>query len=176
MHLLVISKGGIQLGLTLALCAAAAGAQRAPVREVNLGSRVRVFAPSMRSDRYVGKVDSLDAAAMVVDTTGARRRLGFDTGPVLVEDYRRVKIQLSAVEHIEVSGGRTTRGATIKGAIIGGLIGAAVWGLGNLPEVNPDFADFLKEAPAGLAVGAIAGGVIGYALGGERWLPAMLPR
>ena len=172
----LISRRGIQLTLALALYPAAAGAQRALVREVFVGSRVRVFAPTLRSDRYVGRIDSLDASAMVIDTTGARRRLGFDTGPVLVEDYRRVKIQLASVDHIEVSGGRTTRGSTIRGAVVGGLIGGAVWGLGNLPETNPSASDFVKEAPAGIVVGVLIGGIVGYALGGERWLPAQLPR
>lgn len=146
------------------------------LKAVNVGSRVRVLAPSLRRDRFVGRVDSLEAGEMVLDTAGVRRRLGFELGPVLVESYRRVRIRTGAIDAIEVSGGRTTRGTTIKGALLGGLIGAALIGFGQAPEVNPQFSDFLKGAPLGFAIGAVVGGGVGYALGGERWLPAEKPR
>lgn len=162
--------------LFLAAAATPAQAQQAPPREIFVGSRVRVFAPSLRSDRYVGRVDSLDAVSMTMDTTGARRRLGMDTGPVLVEEYRRVRLQLSAIERIEASGGRTTRKSTIRGLVFGAIGGGLLWGLGNLPEVNPSAADFAKEAPVGLVVGGVLGAFVGYALGSEKWLPAILPR
>lgn len=152
--------------------------QATPVaaRPVSVGTRVRIFAPTLRRDRYVGRVDSLDANEVTLDTAGVRRRLGFETGPVLVESYRRVSIRTSAIEQIEVSAGRTTRGATIKGMLIGGLSGALLIGFGQLPEVNPSAKDFLKGAPLGLALGAVVGGIVGYALGGERWVPGELPR
>jgi hypothetical protein len=56
------------------------------------------------------------------------------------------------------------------------VIGAALIGFGQAPEVNPEFSDFLKGAPIGLAAGVVVGGAVGYALGGERWLPAERPR
>lgn len=148
----------------------------AGVVPVSVGSRVRIFAPTLRRDRYVGRVDSLDVNEIVVDTAGVRRRLGFEMGPVLVASHRMVSIRTSAIEQIEVSGGRTTRGMTIRGAIIGAISGALLFGLGQLPEVNPTTADFFKGVPAGLVVGTVAGGIVGYALGGERWVPAELPR
>ena len=148
-----------------------------PLRQpVSVGSRVRVAAPSLRRDRFVGRVDSLESGEMVLDTAGVRRRLGFETGPVLVESYRRVRIRTGAIDAIEVSGGRTTRSATIKGALIGGLVGAALLGFGQAPEVNPGIKDFLKSAPIGFAGGVIIGGAVGFSLGGERWLPASVPR
>lgn len=150
--------------------------QPAGVQTPAVGSRVRIFAPTLRRDRFVGRIDSLSADEMVLDTAGVRRRLGFETGPVLVEQYRRVRIRTDAIETVELSGGRTTRGATIKGIIIGGLAGAALIGFGQLPEINPGFSDFMKGAPIGLAAGALVGGVVGYALGGERWVPATMPR
>src|SRR5690606_28764186 len=82
----------------------------------------------------------------------------------------------SAIERIEVSAGRTTRGATIKGMLIGGLSGALLVGFGQLPEVNPSAKDFLKGAPLGLALGTLVGGIVGYSLGGERWVPGELRR
>ncbi|MFN8582312.1 MAG: hypothetical protein U0163_15230 [Gemmatimonadaceae bacterium] len=166
----------VVLGSLSISLASAAGAQQVPPRDVFVGSRVRVRAPSLRSDPYVGKIDSLDAVAMVMDTTGARRRLGFDTGPVLVEEFRHVKLQLSSVDRIEISGGRTTKHSTIRGLIIGATAGALLWGLGNLPEVNPSAKDFVKEMPAGAVAGGVLGAVVGYSLGGERWLPARIPR
>lgn len=151
-------------------------AQRPTPQPVSVGSRVRVLAPSLRRDRFAGRIDSLEVGEMVLDTTGVRRRLGFDTGPVLVEQFRRVRIRTSAIESIELSAGRTTRSATIKGAIIGALAGALLIGFGQMPEVNPSFQDFLDGAPVGAIAGAVVGGVVGYALGGERWVPAEVPR
>jgi hypothetical protein len=151
-------------------------AQQPVARPVGVGSRVRIFAPSLRKDRYVGRIDSLDVSQVALDTAGTRRRLGFDTGPVLVESFSVVTLRTSAIERIEVSGGRTYRSATIKGAIIGAIGGALLLGFGNLPEVNPKAKDFFKGAPLGLVLGAVGGGIVGYALGGEKWLPAQLPR
>lgn len=156
--------------------AAAQRAQPVAAQPVSVGARVRVYAPALRRDRYVGRIDSLDVNEIVLDTAGVRRRLGFDMGPVLVEEFRRVSIRTSAIEQVELSAGRTTRGAAIKGAIIGALGGALLFGLGQLPEVNPGAKDFFKGAPTGLVVGGILGGIVGYALGGERWVPAELPK
>ena len=164
---------------TLAFDVSEARAQQvSPVaaQPVSVGSRVRIFAPSLRRDRYVGRVDSLDVNEVVLDTAGVRRRLGFELGPVLVEQFRMVSIRTSSIERIEVSGGRTTRGTTIKGLLIGAVGGALLFGLGQLPEVNPKAKDFFKAAPLGLAVGAVGGAIVGFALGGERWVPGELPR
>jgi hypothetical protein len=158
--------------------AASAGAQQRPPEDIpqtRIGSRVRVLAPSLRDDRYVGRITDLPPDSMTLDTTGVRRRLGFDTGPVLVDEYRYVTIPLAAVERIEVSAGRTTTRSTIKGVLIGALAGGVVTGGGNLPEVNPGFSDFAKGFTTGAVIGAVVGGVVGYLLGGERWLPAGRP-
>jgi hypothetical protein len=98
-----------------------------------------------------------------------RRRLGFDTGPVLVEEFRHVTIPTNAIQSIDVSAGRTHRRATIKGMLIGAAGGAALIGATNLPQVNPKFSDFAKGAGVGLIIGGVAGGVVGYLLGGEKW-------
>ena len=156
--------------------AAASRAQEPGTREIFIGSRVRIFAPNLRSDRYVGRIDSLDTSALVLDTAGARIRLGIDMGPVLVDQFRKVSIPLASINRIEVSGGRTTRGSTIRGMLIGGLAGGFLLGLGNLPEINPGFGDFVKGFPAGAIAGTIIGGTVGFALGGESWLPAMIRR
>ena len=172
-------QGTLLALVTLAFDAPEVRAQQvSPVaaQPVSVGSRVRIFAPSLRRDRYVGRVDSLDVNEVVLDTAGVRRRLGFELGPVLVEQFRMVSIRTSSIERIEVSGGRTTRGTTIKGLLIGAVGGALLFGLGQLPEVNPKATDFFKAAPLGLAVGAVGGAIVGFALGGERWVPGELPR
>jgi len=142
---------------------------RGPLQLPRVGDRVRIRAPSVRDDRYVGRVESLPRDSIMLDTAGVRRRLGFDTGPVLVEEFRRVTIPTSAIQSIDISTGRTHRRATIKGAIIGALGGGALFGATNLPEINPGFSDFLDGAAVGVVVGAVAGGVVGYLLGGEKW-------
>jgi hypothetical protein len=142
---------------------------RTPPQLPRVGDRVRISAPSIRDDRYVGRVEALPRDSIMLDTTGVRRRLGFDTGPVLVEEFRRVTLPTNAIQSIDISTGRTHRRSTIKGAIIGSLGGAALFGATNLPELNPTFTDFLDGAAVGVVVGAVAGGVVGYLLGGEKW-------
>ncbi len=164
------------MGGVLVLAAATSAQETEPPAPISVGTRVRVFAPDLRTDRYVGEIRTIDRSAMVLDTAGAHVRLGLETGPVLVDEYRRVTIELAQIQRIEVSGGRTVRTATLRGAILGALGGAVLLGFGNLPEFNPKASDFFRGAPAGLAVGGAVGAAIGWGLGGERWLPARIPR
>jgi hypothetical protein len=145
-------------------------------RGPEVGTRVRVFAPELRTDRYVGRIKSIDASVMVIDTGEVRTVLGMESGPVLVDAFRRVTIRLSTIEHLEVSGGRTVRSALARGMVFGALIGGVIFGLGNMPEVNPDANDFLRGVPVGLIVGSIGGAVVGFGVGGEAWVPARIPR
>ena len=134
-----------------------------------VGDRVRILAPSIREDRYVGRVEGLPPDSIRLDTAGVRRRLGFDTGPVLVDEFRRVTLPTNAIQSIDVSAGRTHRKSTIKGMIIGAVGGAALFGATNLPQVDPKFSDFLAGATVGAIVGGLAGGTVGYLLRGEKW-------
>ena len=162
-------------GLALAIVATAFGARALDAQAVRprqlppVGERVRIIAPSLRDDRFVGRVDALPPDSIVLDTAGVRRRLGLEMGPVLVEEFRRVAIPTNAIQAIDVSDGRTHRRSTMKGALIGALAGAALFGATNLPEVNPSFSDFLDGAVVGVIVGGMAGGVVGYLLGNEKW-------
>jgi len=140
-----------------------------PSQLPRVGDRVRIVAPSFRDDRFVGRVEGLPRDSILLDTAGVRRRLGFEMGPVLVSEYRRVTIPTNAIRSIDISAGRTHRRSTVKGAIIGALAGGALFGATNLPEINPTFSDFVDGAAVGLAVGAVAGGVVGFLLGGEKW-------
>src|SRR5688500_9837539 len=164
--------GRAMLGVALGTFAAAslADAQvQTPPQLPRVGERVRIVAPSVREDRYVGTVESLPRDSITLDTAGVRRRLGFDTGPVLVEEFRRVTIPTSAIQAIDISTGRTHRRSTIQGIIYGSVGGGLLFGATNLPEVNPSFSDFVDGAVVGVLVGAVAGGVVGYLLGGEKW-------
>jgi hypothetical protein len=140
-----------------------------PPQLPRVGDRVRIRAPSIREDRYVGRVEALPLDSIRLDTAGVRRRLGFDTGPVLVEEFRRVTLPTNAIQSIDISAGRTHRKSTIKGLVIGALGGAVLFGATNLPEVDPKFSDFLAGARVGAIVGGLAGGTVGYLLGGEKW-------
>jgi hypothetical protein len=140
-----------------------------PSQLPRIGDRVRIVAPSLREDRYVGRVEGLPRDSILIDTAGVRRRLGFEMGPVLVEEFRQVTIPTSAIQSIDISAGRTHRRSTIKGAVIGALAGGGLFGATNLPEINPSFSDFVDGAALGVVVGAVAGGVVGYLLGGEKW-------
>lgn len=142
---------------------------RGPLQLPRVGDRVRVRAPSVREDRYVGRVEALPPDSIMLDTAGVRRRLGFEMGPVLVEEFRRVTIPTSAIQSIDISTGRAHRRSTVKGAIIGAFAGGALFGATNLPEVNPTISDFLNGAGAGVVIGGAVGGVVGYLLGGEKW-------
>jgi hypothetical protein len=170
------SRIGIAIAASLALVTnAGAQAQVDSARGPEVGSRVRVFAPELRIDRYVGRVQTLDGSVMVLDTGEVRTVLGMESGPVLVDQYRLVTIRLSTIEALEVSGGRTVRSTMWKGAIVGALVGGLLFGLGAMPEINPGAQDFIKGVPPGLLFGAIGGALIGWGIGGERWLPASIP-
>jgi hypothetical protein len=145
-------------------------AQRVPVSTLpRVGTRVRVWAAGMRPDAYVGQIVGFPADSVTIDTTGVRRRLGFETGPVLVEEYREVSIPLVLVDRVETSGGKTYRRSMIKGSIIGAVVGALLWGASALPEVNPGFGDFVSGMPVGALVGGAIGAGAGYLFAGERW-------
>lgn len=159
-----------KLSAPLALVAGAAGTSEAQrSSDLSVGARVRIVAPSIRRERFVGRVEAMPADSIMLDTSRAQRRLGFDTNPVLVEDFRRVTIPVSAIRSLEISRGRTRRRTTILGALIGAGSGAVLFGIADLPEINPTFKDFTEGFLVGSIVGAVAGGVIGFALGGERW-------
>lgn len=163
----------VMVALAIVATATQAGAAEAqgigPSQLPRVGDRVRIIAPSLRDDRYVGRVEGLPRDSILLDTAGVRRRLGFETGPVLVEEFRRVTIPTSAIQSIDISAGRTHRRSTVKGIIIGALAGGALFGATNLPEINPGFSDFIDGAGVGVVVGGLAGGVVGYLLGGEKW-------
>ena len=141
--------------------------------EVGVGARVRLSAPTLRRDRFVGRVDAFTTDSVRLDTADVRRRFGFDTGPVLVDDLRYVTLPRADITRVEVSAGRSTIRSSLLGIAIGGLGGGVISGLGNGSEIeNPGGGGFRGGFKSGFVVGAVVGAVIGYAFGGERWAPA----
>ena len=56
-----------------------AGAQTPDsVRGPEVGTRVRVLAPDLRTDRYIGRIKTLDGSVMVLDTGEVRTVLGME--------------------------------------------------------------------------------------------------
>lgn len=156
--------------LFLVVAAAEVAAQQAPPPTLPpVGSRVRITALGVRGERFTGRITEFPPDSVQLDTTRARNRLGFETGPVLVEQYRSVTLPVALIDRVEISTGRTRRRSVIKGALIGAAVGAVVFGVTTLPELNPGFGDFLEKAPIGLAVGGVLGGGAGYLFAGERW-------
>ena len=155
--------------LVLAVAGEVAAQQAPPPTLPPVGTRVRITALGIRGERFTGRITEFPQDSVQLDTTGTRTRLGFETGPVLVEQYRLVTIPTNLIDKVETSGGRTRRKSTTKGALLGALVGAVIWGIGNLPELNPGFDDFVKGAPVGAIVGGVVGGGIGYLFAGERW-------
>ncbi len=172
----MLSKVAVLTIIGLLFRVPAVQSQSEPTVPATIGTRVRIFAPDLRTDRYVGRIQKLDDAVVVLDTGEVRSMLGLGGGPVLVDEYRRVTIRLATIESVEVSRGRTAGGSTIKGVLLGALVGGVLIAAGSLPEVNPNANDFLRAVPRGALIGAVVGGGIGWGMGSERWIPARIPR
>ena len=134
--------------------------------ETGFASSRRPFATTAMSAR----VESLPRDSIMLDTAGVRRRLGFDTGPVLVEEFRRVTLPTSAIQadrhqhwqdapQFDHQGHRDRRRSEAR--------------LSSAPRTCPRsirrFPTFSTAPWSALLVGAVAGGVVGYLLGGEKW-------
>ena len=132
------------LALVTSLGAQAGDTARGP----EVGARVRVFAPELRTDITSDVSRRSTASVMVLDTGEVRTVLGMEIGPVLVDQYRLVTIRLSTIEALEVSGGAPCEGSMWRGALLGALIGGVIFGLGAMPEVNPDASDFMRGRSA----------------------------
>lgn len=152
----------------LAALPSLASAQRVPVARI--GSRVRVVVSTIGHERITGRIDAFPGDSVRLDTSGVRRRLGLDTGPVLVDEYRYVTIPRSEITNLEISGGRTARRSTLVGVLGGALGGGLFFGLAGRSNVDPTAGSVSQEFGKGAIVGAIVGGVIGYAWGGEKWV------
>lgn len=115
-----------------------------------------------------------DAADAV---TGRVTAVTPSTAQVAVEDRDPVTIANSAVRRVEISRGRTSRGAGFRnGAIRGAIILAAISAVSGAlqhEQVGEDGATVTEAALLGIWSGGLFGGLIGGGIGaaraGDRW-------
>jgi hypothetical protein len=133
-------------------------------------TRVRLIAPSVRRDAFVGRIDDVVRDSVRLDTSAVQRRVSFDNGTVLVDELRCVTLANAEVAHVDVSRGRAHLKTTMIGLVTGGLGVGVFSGLmvrnDQTTAPNSSFADGFRS---GVPLGALVGGVIGYLWGRERW-------
>ena len=133
------------------------------------GRRIRVTLRVPEGLRIAGRIDSIVERGFVLDTAEQRSILFIAPGPELLGPYRIARVRYEDIARLEASRGTSRR----RGAIIGGLIGAAaggvLTGLSRSPQQNPTGGDVLSAAAGGVVAGGLVGGLVGYALGRERW-------
>lgn len=156
-------------GLLLVVLAANLSAQ--DELPLELGDRVRISAPTIQHDPFVGTVVSMDVESWSLDVEGRTELL---------------VLPLNDMKKLEVSHGSTSRAG--RGAIIGGSIGfvvGAVLGYGLIEVVNlsnesgGDVSSVLGAAVGGVIV-ALPGAGIGALIGSlnkvDRWEDVPLDR
>lgn len=139
------------------LCSASASPSE--LREVAVGSRVRVSAPEAGTQPLIGNVVGLEPHAVLVQGEGS----GTPT-----------RVLLGPTATIEVSGGRRSKAG--RGAMIGAAVGVMPGLLMTVGDYNND-SEYSPGAVSavGAATGAAVGAAIGWALKSERWLPGQVP-
>lgn len=144
----------------------AAGAERA-----GIGTRVRLTAPSLRREPFVGRIEAFPGDSVSLDTSAVQRRISFDADPVLVDELRCVTLPRDAVTRIELSAGRSHLRSAAIGALTGGLGGGLFFGLmARNDQTGPTAPSFADGFVNGLVGGAVVGGVVGWLWGRERWV------
>jgi hypothetical protein len=128
------------------------------------GTRIRVEAPPVMSDRVTGTLASIDAARL----------------HLTLENGDRLSVPSDALESIDVSAGR--RSHWVRGAGIGALVGLAFSGtvviIGSSDE--DDGLDSLDRALYGAVIvtttagGAVLGAITGALIRTEQWEPVPL--
>ena len=139
-------------------------------RGLRTNTRVRLFAPRVRRDAFVGRIDDFSADSVRLDTSAVQRRVSFDAGTVLVDELRCVTLANSQVTQVDVSQGRAHMKTTLVGVVSGGIGIGLFSGLmvrnDHTSAPNSTFGDGFKS---GVPIGALVGGVVGYLLGREKW-------
>jgi hypothetical protein len=115
-----------------------------------------------------------DAAGAVIGRVGL---VTPDTVQVVPDQRDPIMVAVSAIRRVEVSRGRTSRGAGFKrGAIRGALILASIGAVSSVLQretLGDDGATVTEAALLGIWSGALFGGLIGGAIGaarsGDRW-------
>lgn len=130
------------------------------VADVGIGSRVRLSLPSRADDRAIrGIVTGMSADVLQVRPDG---------------DGTPLDIQLSSVERLEVSQGKTSRAwGAVQGFLIGGGVGLVVGLVMANSCGDTDFfcGDSVSYVTGGIAMFGGAGAGLGAIFsGGDRWV------
>jgi hypothetical protein len=125
-----------------------------PPAELTPGTRVRLRAPGVLTDRYTGTVLSRTGDTLVV--TG---RAGAS-----------VRIPFAALTSLEVSRGKSRSRGALRGAASGAPIGGVALGLvGDDPAGQSAVGGRAEAVGAGVLAGGLWGALIGAIVGAERW-------
>ena len=150
----------IALAAALFLQIESVSAQQLPLVEV--GSRVRVFAPHILESRIVGTVAEFAADSMVLHPDG-------------------VVIPLTSVLRLDVSGGKRISvgkvvGLGLGGAIVGGAVGYVSNDYGEYNSSGDRMLLRLQNAGLGAGVGFGVGLIAGFLWKADRWEEVPLDR
>ena len=129
----------------LALLVAPVSAQGFPA--ITYGARVRISAPAVSAQPYVGKL----------------REVATDTVHLAIAKGRQLAIPVTAIQWVERSEGRAQQWiglGAVAGAVIGGVI-ATKSSSGELDSIGT-----LIAYPF---MGAVAGAAVGFLLAPQRW-------
>lgn len=157
----ILSNCGRAAAPALVLLLAMPTELRAQSTPLAPGHRVRISAPVIRGESFVGTVESLSADTLVVRSLGAR-----------------LAVPLSSLETIEVSRGRASRARAFAwtGAGVGALAGLVLGAVGHASCESDStcfFDDPFSELFAAALVVGGAGAALGYFIGSqvevERW-------
>ena len=122
---------------------------------INVGDRIRVMAPSVALEHFVGTVLKLDADSLWIDS----------------EERGLLTIPLRALVALEVSRGKKKNALTGLGI---GVLGGATAGWLILSSGHND----IDPRPFGAIIGGAAGGLVGLIIGAntqpDRWEPVPL--
>ncbi len=127
------------------------------------GTRVRISAPRVATDRILGTVISMDANTLVLKSS-------IQLAPV--------SIPLRSINKFEVSKGQKSKVVTgiVNGFIIGAPAGALLGGVRGGYDDVPTAAVAVSGAVIGGLLGAGTGGIIGRSQKTDRWEEVPLER
>ena len=144
------------IAATLCIAVPSAAQTRVPVA---VDQRVRIWTDA--ADAVIGRVTAVNQ----------------DTVQIAPDGRDATTIATSAIRRVEISRGRTSRGAGFKkGAIRGAVILAAIGAVSSAlqhEQIGEDGATVTEAALLGIWSGGLFGGLIGGAIGaarsGDRW-------
>lgn len=148
----------VRVAIAGSLSVSVPAAAQAPL-PIAVDQRVRIWTDA--ADAVIGRVTAVDQ----------------DTVQLAPDGRDATTMAASAIRRVEISRGRTSRGAGFrKGAIRGALILAAIGAVSSAfqhEQIGEDGATVTEAALLGIWSGGLFGGLIGGAIGaarsGDRW-------